>query len=368
MADVNPETGEIEQYDAPYMMNVLNGVESFFDLLSERIPELQDEELDHLYEQLVAIDKFNWRIRAQIVAEKKRRFEERAMRERQTDALDNATIGEINKELAQQFGVNERTIQKDARIFNEILSQGESSRSALRDDGGYDNLKSRKWFEVAVDSATGTGKPPAEWIAHAAAERVKNHEYMPSDLKAEMFEARRNNNPPPPLPADTYYTIEADPPWALDGAEGKSGISAYVVMSTQEIIDMGKEIEALAAPNAHLYLWAINPMLPEALAVMTAWGFEYKTCITWIKSNGFGTGHYFRGQTEHVLFGVKGSLPTMRKDQPTFFEAPRYRHSEKPDEFYDIVETMSPAPRLRLFARSQRAGWVSWGNEVNHDD
>ena len=81
-------------------------------------------------------------------------------------------------------------------------------------------------------------------------------------------------------------------------------------------------------------------------------------------AGGAGMGHYFRNNTEHVIFAVKGRLPTQRKDIPTAFTAPRGRHSEKPQAFYDMVETASPGPYLDVFARKQRMGWDVAGNEV----
>ena len=169
---------------------------------------------------------------------------------------------------------------------------------------------------------------------------------------------------PVELPAGVFSCIEADPPWALDASEAKSAIGQYTVMDLEAIKAMGPDVQARAADNAHLWLWAINPMLPEALDVMAAWGFDYKGCLTWVKTNGFGTGHYLRGATEHCLLGVRGTLACLRNDQRTYFEAPRTDHSRKPEGFYDILETLSPGPRMRLFARSQRDGWESWGDEA----
>ena len=98
---------------------------------------------------------------------------------------------------------------------------------------------------------------------------------------------------------------------------------------------------------------------------MEAWGFRYLSCLTWCKPN-FGMGNYFRGQTEQILFGVKGSLPLLRKDVGTWFQWPRgpKGHSSKPKDFFDLIETCSPGPRLELFARGPRDGWTVWGAEA----
>lgn len=86
--------------------------------------------------------------------------------------------------------------------------------------------------------------------------------------------------------------------------------------------------------------------------------------LTWIKTGTLGMGFYFRNMTEHVLFGVRGGLRLQRKDIRTHFTAPKTRHSEKPQAFYDMVETASPGPYLDVFARKQRMGWDVAGNEV----
>ena len=102
--------------------------------------------------------------------------------------------------------------------------------------------------------------------------------------------------------------------------------------------------------------------------LLERWGFRYVTALTWCKPS-FGMGNYFRGSSEHVLFGVKGSQPLKRKDMGTWFQAPRgpLGHSSKPVEFYDLVESCSPGPYLEMFARSQRAGWSAWGADANGD-
>jgi len=133
-------------------------------------------------------------------------------------------------------------------------------------------------------------------------------------------------------------------------------------MSVEEICAL--PVSTRAADDAHLYLWVTNSMLAEGLRVLKAWGFELKTMITWRKPK-LGLGRYFRSQTEHVLFGVRGKLPLRAQDIPNFLEAPQGRHSEKPEAFYELVERASPGPYLELFARRGRPGpWTCWGAEV----
>ena len=120
-----------------------------------------------------------------------------------------------------------------------------------------------------------------------------------------------------------------------------------------------------ADEDCHLYLWVPNRLLRDGFALLDAWGFRFAGCLTWCKPR-IGMGYYFRGSTEHVLFGVKGSQPLKRKDVGTWFEAPSgpKGHSSKPGGFYDLVESCSPGPYLEVFARCARPGWTAWGGEL----
>ena len=121
-------------------------------------------------------------------------------------------------------------------------------------------------------------------------------------------------------------------------------------------------VRCLAASSAHLYLWVTNPILPEAFRVLEAWGFRYVTLLTWHKVGRLGMGYHFRGDTEHVLFGVKGKLPIPPERRArNWLDAPKSGHSVKPPAFYDMVERVSPGPYLELFARQPRLGWDHWG-------
>ncbi len=126
------------------------------------------------------------------------------------------------------------------------------------------------------------------------------------------------------------------------------------------------KLDIPSAENAHLYLWTPNGMIPQALKVMESWGFKYKTCITWVKNRSI-FGYYFKGQTEQLLFGVKGKLSPLDRKQTTLLEGKIGKHSQKPKEVYKIIEKLSPIPRIELFAREKTPGWDVWGNEVESD-
>jgi len=165
-----------------------------------------------------------------------------------------------------------------------------------------------------------------------------------------------------------YKTIYADPPWPeRGGGQIKRGADKhYNLMTVKEIAAL--PIRNIADDNCHLYLWTTNNYLAQALEVMRAWGFRYVTTITWVKDR-IGLGQYYRGITEHCLFGVKGNLPYKiidgkRQQGRTVIIAPKTKHSEKPQEMRSMIEKVSYAPRIELFARQRFIGWDCWGDEI----
>lgn len=171
-----------------------------------------------------------------------------------------------------------------------------------------------------------------------------------------------------------YEIIYADPPWQeIGGGKIVRGANKhYPLMKTKDIASL--PIKNVSAENSHLYLWVTNNFLPDGLFVMKEWGFEYKTLITWVKHR-FGLGQYFRGQTEHCLFGVRGVLPYKvvdgkRQQGVTVIHAPRTEHSEKPYEMREVIEKVSDREgynKIELFARIKVQGWDVWGNELLND-
>ena len=161
-----------------------------------------------------------------------------------------------------------------------------------------------------------------------------------------------------------------DPPWPEQGG-GKIKRGAdrhYSLMPVKDI--MALPIGELADPEGcHLYCWTTNNYLPAALECIKTWGFEYITTITWLKDR-VGLGQYYRGLTEHCLFAsTKKRLPYKMADGKrcqgiTGFSEPKTIHSRKPDSMRNMIEWVSYAPRIELFAREHHAGWDVWGNEV----
>jgi N6-adenosine-specific RNA methylase IME4 len=167
---------------------------------------------------------------------------------------------------------------------------------------------------------------------------------------------------PQPLPTGIFDVILADPPWEYYLQKRGSTLGHYEAQPTEDI----RKLKIPSADNAVLFLWATNPKLEEALEVMKAWGFQYKTNLVWVKDK-IGTGYYFRGQHELLFLGTKGNMgvPEEQNRPSSVLNAPRTEHSEKPLEVYKLIETMYPVgKRLELYARKKREGWESWGNEL----
>ena len=179
------------------------------------------------------------------------------------------------------------------------------------------------------------------------------------------------------LAGKRFPCVLADPPWQFVNRTGKMApehrrLNRYGTLTLPEICAL--PVAEFAAPTSHLYLWVPNALLPDGLAVMKSWGYEYKTNIIWHKiredggSDRRGVGFYFRNVTELLLFGVRGkNARTLQpgRTQVNLLPTRKREHSRKPDEIYPIIEACSPGPRLELFARGVRPGWSVWGNQAD---
>lgn len=151
-------------------------------------------------------------------------------------------------------------------------------------------------------------------------------------------------------------------------------LSRYATLTLDDISAL--PVAELAAPVSHLYLWVPNALLPQGIAVMQAWGFQYKSNLVWHKirkdggSDGRGVGFYFRNVTELLLFGIRGKNARTRKagrTQVNLLATRKREHSRKPDEQYKLIEECSYGPYLELFARGARPNWTVWGNQSSEE-
>lgn len=177
-----------------------------------------------------------------------------------------------------------------------------------------------------------------------------------------------------------YRTIVADPPWEYGKRGGfswregaPSGRSQpfldYPSMTTSEIARLPVADELAHEDGSHLFVWTTQRYLREALNIVTsAWGFEFKKLLVWAKPpTGFSLGGAFGNSCEFIIYATLWSPKTHGKVSRDWWEWSRHGHSVKPEAFLDIVESVCPGPYLEMFARRQRLGWDTWGNEaLNH--
>ncbi len=178
-----------------------------------------------------------------------------------------------------------------------------------------------------------------------------------------------------PLPEGKYQVIYADPPWAYDvdlsSGATRSPVNNYPVMDLEALKEFGSKVQELASENCILFMWITAPKLNWMNDVLEAWGFEYKTNLIWdkIKPN---MGHYSSVRHEILVIAGKGTCSpicdgkTIQSVDSVQSIEKSARHSEKPNEFYGIIEKLYPnSKKIELFARNTRNGWDSWGNETD---
>jgi N6-adenosine-specific RNA methylase IME4 len=190
--------------------------------------------------------------------------------------------------------------------------------------------------------------------------------------------------------AGQYRVIYADPPWRFatysDKGKGRSAEAHYDCLTVEQIKAI--PVRQWVADDAALLLWATDPLLPHALAVIEAWGFTYKTVgFYWVKLNKSvagrlsgdllggngpllterdfftGLGFWTRANPEPCLLATRGHPKRRAGDVPKLLLAPRREHSRKPEEAYERIQRLLPGPYLELFARQSQPGWDSFGNQ-----
>lgn len=254
-------------------------------------------------------------------------------------------------ETASQTQYSERTVQRLAQIGEQICRAAKDLlEGSIVEDKQNELLKITKLdheMQVQVAQLLHDGKATSVLRAKKMLER-------------EAIEAE-----PQPLPDGPFRVIVADPPWHYHNGESDPqhrGGPPYATMSVDEIKAL--EVEALAADDAILWLWTTNAHLPEAFGVMRAWGFSYKTMLTWDKVV-MGHGDWLRGQTEHCLLCIRGKPSVVLTNQTTLIREQRSaQHSQKPEAFYALVESLCAGSKVELFARTRRDGWIAWGHDT----
>ena len=173
-----------------------------------------------------------------------------------------------------------------------------------------------------------------------------------------------------PLPVGKFSVITIDPPWrygTLKNLDSRRVAAPYPEMSFEQL----SMLDIPAADNCLFWLWTTNAFIHDALHLLEAWEFEYKTIMTWFKER-IGVGYWLRGETEHCLLATRGNPKISHETAiTTHLKVKSQNHSRKPDEFYEIVETLcgqaTELTHLEMFAREKRKGWATWGNQITNE-
>lgn len=296
---------------------------------------------------------------------------------------EREAIIEFNRQREKTFS------QKMAEA--EELKAVESERARLRQAHGQtapgknacgnvstsDNGKTRD--KVAATIGIGSGrtyeKAAKVWEAaksgdetakKAVAELDAGRTTIHAAIKTIERESRARELQATALPEGKYRVIYADPPWkygnSMPAYYGEQA-DHYSLMTVEEICQM--PVKQMAADNAILFLWATSPILEESFQVIAAWGFRYKASFVWDKVRHV-MGHYNSVRHEFLLLATRGSCqPDVKKLFDSVQSIESTKHSEKPEEFREIIDTIYPhGPRVELFARKKVEGWVCHGNEI----
>lgn len=294
---------------------------------------------------------------------------------------------QMASEICAQLGKSVEAIIQTGRLLlkaKEILAHGEWCRMFDERLVPFGVRSAQRLMKIAshpqLSNATHVSYLPPSWgtlyeLTKADDLRLKNalHDgLITPDMSRKAVQElvvrdqKRAERIARPIVAGTFRLLYVDPPWRYEHVETESRAieNQYPTMSLDEIC----ALPVPAADDAVLFLWATSPKLDEALRVIAAWRFVYRTCAVWDKEM-IGMGYYFRQQHELLLVAARGSLPVPEPSArpSSVIRARRGAHSEKPAAVYEILEAMYPTftdvDRVELFARTMRDGWAAWGNE-----
>jgi N6-adenosine-specific RNA methylase IME4 len=265
-----------------------------------------------------------------------------------------------DRQIAESLGVSPTTVG--------------TVRSELEEGGELSKLDSRISADGRERPSTQPERPTAYRYIDDSPEGRKAVKESAKVVRAEETQQRREErieriaamaNPTPMLPVLRFPVIYADPPWRYEFAESESRAieNQYPTMSLDEIRAL--DVAGMSTDDAILFMWATSPKLAEAMSVVEAWGFTYRSSAVWVKPQ-LGMGYYFRQQHELLLVATRGDMPAPAPaDRPrSVVTADRLEHSAKPAEFAEAIERMYPTlPKIELFCRSPRDGWAVWGNQ-----
>lgn len=267
------------------------------------------------------------------------------------------TAGAVSqRKVAEELGISVDSVQRGKKVIN----NGIPELIAAVSEGKLDISNAAKLAQLAKEDQSQLNFDDIKAIQEASKAINKAKFENRRIERIQEIEAKRANNKPLESSLGTFSVIYADPPWDYMGELAVG----YPCMSVKEICEM--PISQISADDAVLFMWCSSSLLPEAVEVVSAWGFKFKTSAVWDKDF-TGQGTYFRQGHEVLIIATKGCVPEVPYDArpSSVLKFKRREHSRKPDEMYQIIDGMYPElNKIELFCRGLPAqGWVGWGNE-----
>ncbi|ACT47145.1 MT-A70 family methyltransferase [Methylotenera mobilis] len=267
------------------------------------------------------------------------------------------TAGAVSqRKVAEELGISVDSVQRGKKVLN----NGTPELIAAVSEGKLDISNAAKLAQLAKQDQSQLNFDDIKTIQEASKAINKAKFESRRQERIQEIEAKRANNKPLESSLGTFSVILADPPWDYMGELAVG----YPCMSVKEICEM--PISQISADDAVLFMWCSSSLLPEAVEVVKAWGFTFKTSAVWDKDFS-GQGTYFRQGHEVLMIATKGLVPEVPYDArpSSVLKFKRREHSRKPDEVYQIIDHMYPElSKVELFCRGEPAnGWAGWGNE-----
>ena len=271
------------------------------------------------------------------------------------------TAGAVSqKKVADELGISVDSILRGKKV----LKNGIPELVEAVNSGRINISAAAKLAELAKEDQTQLDFDDIKAIQDASKAINKAKFEVRRQERLQAIEAKRANNKPLTSELGNFGVVYADPAWSYLG-ELSVG---YPCMSTQEVCDM--PVKDICAEDAVLFMWCSSSLLPDALQVVAAWGFTFKTSMVWDKGVA-GQGAYCRQMHETLLIATKGVVPEVpfSARPPSVLRYPRLEHSRKPSEVCDLIDAMYPElSKVELFCRGTPApGWAGWGNECDYN-
>jgi N6-adenosine-specific RNA methylase IME4 len=267
--------------------------------------------------------------------------------------------------IAKQCGVSKNTIERDAKFSKAIDKVEQEAGSDLKEAilSGKANIPKKDVEDIIkIKQEAPDLIPKLENGEIAVSEAIKaiKKAKREQQIQEQIKEIEENDFTPP---THTYDVIVVDPPWPYGtkyDPKGRRAANPYPEMSLEDI----KAINLPASDDCVLWLWTTHKFMRYSFDIIDAWGFRDVAIITWVKDR-MGLGTHIRSQSEFCIMALKGKPTINLTNQTTVVNGKLKEHSRKPDEFYEMVNSLCVGYKLDYFSREQREGWDQYGNDTN---